>query len=201
MPIRARERGGRSVTRRPGSAPNYLRGLAETETSLAAALSEAVRPLRPALRRLKVHDIDVGTAILSRVGGGGIAHAGVRLKRPIRELDLYRRPHVLGCMATTQPLEDRVTEAVLSPGAYVVQLRPVGGLDFAFDLLGAKGQRVISVPAHGGPSQKPGGGTTIKIFGIDIEINNSDKILNPFKHLVCLSFLHWSTCFTVPMRK
>ena len=38
------------------TAPNYLRGLAETETSLAAALSEAVRPLRPALRRLKVHD-------------------------------------------------------------------------------------------------------------------------------------------------
>ena len=183
------------------AASNSLRGLAETETSLAAALSEAVRPLRPALRRLKVRDIDLETAILSRVGGGGIAHAGVRLTRPIREIDLYRRPHVLGCMATTQPMEDLVTEAVLSPGAYVVQLRPVGGLDFAFDLLDAKGQRVLAVPAHGGPSQKPGGGTTIVILGIDIEINNPDKILNPFKHLVCISFLKWSTCFMLPKRK
>ena len=183
------------------TAPNNLRELAATETSLAAALREAVRPLRPALRRLKVRDIDMETAILSRVGAGAIAHAGVRLTRPIREIDLYRRPHVLGCLATTQPLEDLVTEAVLRPGAYVVQLRPVGGLDFAFDLLDAKGQRVIALPAHGGHSQKPGGGTTISIFGIDIEINNPDKILNPFKNLVCLSFLHWSWCFTVPKKK
>jgi hypothetical protein len=183
------------------TAPHDLRGLAQAETSLTATLSEAVRPLRPALRRLKVRDIELETAILSRVGGGGIAHAGVRLRRPLRETDLYLRPHVLGCMATTQALTDRVTEAVLSPGAYVVQLRPLGGLDFAFDLLDAKGQRVIAVPAHGGPSQKPSGGTTISFCGIDIEINNPDKILNPFKHLVCLSFIHWSWCFTVPKRK
>jgi hypothetical protein len=168
-------------------------------TSLQDAFGQAARGLRPVLEREGARDVDQRTVIFSRVGKGVVAHAPVRLGRPIQLRELLAKPHAVGVLMATQPLQERVTQAVLEPGTYVVKLRPVCPGKMAFDWIGADGKRAIATPTDARPSTIELR-IRIRVLGFDIDINELDDIINPFNDVICISFLHWRVCFDFPRR-
>jgi len=166
---------------------------------LTDALTQAAVSLRPLLRRMRADEISGATAILSRVGDAVLAHAPVRLRRPLREGDLYQRPHIVGMVVTTSALDERVTRTRLVPGVYAVTLRPVCGETFAFDLLDAGGERCLAAPAQAHKAAERQSARRISPFGFDVDIDNLDDIVNPYAHVICVSFLHWRVCFDIPV--
>jgi hypothetical protein len=164
-------------------------------------MSAATRALGPLLKREKTGGIATEATIYSRTEQGALAHCPVRLKSPIRVAELYRKPHVIGVVVTPTAVRERVTEVIVPPGAYAVKLRPVDCCGFAFDFIGADGGRALAAPAQMKPGQTPEEGTKLSgFYGIDIEVDPPDDILNPFHTYLCLSFLFWRTCLDFPKR-
>jgi hypothetical protein len=186
---------------RSSGTPRELAQLAALDKDLSAAMSAATRALGPLLKREKTGGIATESTIYSRTEQGALAHCPVRLKSPIRVAELYRKPHVIGVVVTPSAVRERVTEVIVPPGAYAVKLRPVDCCGFAFDYIGADGGRALAAPAQMKPGQTPEEGTKLSgFYGIDIEVDPPDDILNPFHTYLCLSFLFWRTCLDFPKR-
>lgn len=167
--------------------------------SIAAAWKQAARDLKPAFARLGGGELDLERGIVSAVPGGVVSHAPIRLRRPKRAADLWQRPHVVAALLTTRSLVDLVTEAIVLPGAYAVRLRPAAGHGrFAFDLHDATGKRVLATAADSKPTAAAARARSLSCFGVDVDIDQLDDIVNPFEHVICLSFLEWRWCFGVP---
>ena len=182
--------------------PHELAKLAALQEDFSAALSVATRALGPLLKREKTGGIATEAAIYSRTDRGAVAHVPVRLKSPIRVAELYRKSHIIGVIVAPTAVRERVTEVIVPPGAYAVKLRPVACCGFAFDFIGADGGRVLAAPAQLKPGGTPEDNARLKDFyGIDIEIDPPDDILNPFHTYLCLSFLTWRTCLDFPKPK
>lgn len=184
-----------SPTRDP---KNPLPLLEAADAALASAWKAQARSLAPLLKRLGTAGFSRDAAIATRVPGGIVSHAPTLLRKAIRFEELFARPHAIAVVQTTRSLVTRTTQAILLPGTYVVRLRPTGRESLAFDFLDAKGGRVLGTYAHAKLQQQVPQGHSIHILGIDVELDPPDDILNPFRHLICLSFLRWRTCFTVP---
>jgi hypothetical protein len=181
--------------------PRELAKFSALQEDFSAALSAATRALGPLLKREKTGGIATEAAIYSRTDRGAVAHVPVRLKSPIRVAELYRRPHVIGVLVAPNAIRERVTEVIVPPGAYAVKLRPVSCSEFAFDFIGADGRRTLAAPAQMKPGRTPEENARLSDFyGIDIEIDPPDDILNPFHTYLCLSFLFWRTCLDFPKR-
>ncbi len=105
---------------------NDLSKLQALPNSLAQAIEQAARGLGPLLAREKVASLGLETAILARGRNGAVAHCPIKLRRPIRVADLSKRAHLVGVLIAMGRSSERVTEAILEPGAYAVKLRPVG---------------------------------------------------------------------------
>lgn len=166
--------------------------------SITAAWKQAARELKPALAKLGGAELDLERGIVSAVPGGVVSHVPVRLRRPMRGAELWKRAHVVAALMTTRSLIDRVTEAVVLPGSYAVRLRPAGRERFAFDLHDAAGRRVLATGAENKPMAMAARSQSLGCFGIDVDIDELDDILDPFKHVICVSILEWRWCFTVP---
>lgn len=167
--------------------------------SIDSAWQRAARDLDDILKKLGASRLAIDSAIVTRIPGGVVSHVPVRVQRPIKFGDFHRRPHAVAALLTTFPLVDRLTERTVEPGSYVVRLRPAGHEKFALDLFEPNGERSLSTLAEQKPSP-PSPRFSFRFLGIDVDIDPPDDILNPFKHLICLSFLHWRTCFEVPTK-
>jgi hypothetical protein len=184
----------------PRKAPSSgdLSKLQTLPNALAQAIEYAARGLRPLLAREKVAGLDLETAILTRGRNGAVAHCPIKLRRTIRVADLSKRPHVVGVLIAMGRSSERVTAATLDPGTYAVKLRPVGHDQFAFDLLRSDGKRALAVPALQTRGKPPPTTAIARFYGIDIEINPLDDIINPFHTYICFSFLWWRGCLNFP---
>jgi hypothetical protein len=174
--------------------PDDLSKLEALPKSLSQAIEHAARGLRPLLAREKVAGLDLETAILARSRNGAMAHCPIKLRRPIRVAELSKEPHVVGVLIAMGRFSERVTEAPLEPGAYVVKLRPAGHDQFAFDLLRSDGKRALAVPAMQ-THDKPPPATAIAFYGIDIDIDRLDDVTNPYGSVFCISFLWERACY------
>lgn len=179
--------------------PRYpLPLLDDANAALAAAWEPAGRRLAPLLKKLGAAGLARERALATRVPGGMVSHVPTVLPKPVRYAELFERTHAVGALQTTRSLVSRVTQTTLLPGTYLVSLRPAGRETLAFDFLAPNGDRVFGTVAHAKMQQQVPPGISIRFLGIDVDIDPPDDILNPFKHLICVSFLHWRTCFEVP---
>jgi hypothetical protein len=183
---------------RKATSPDDLSKLQALPESLAQAIEHAARGLRPLLAREKVPGLDLESAILARGRNGAVAHCPIKLRRAISVADLSKQPHVVGVLIAMGKSSERVTEATLEPGAYAVKLRPVCHDQFAFDLLRSDGTRALAVPALPTRGKPPPPTAMARFYGIDIDINPLDDILNPFHTYICFSFLWWRGCLDFP---
>ncbi len=150
------------------------------------------------LKKLGATTLSTERAIVSRVAGGVVSHAPIRLRRPIRVGQLYKRPHAVAALMTTRSLVDCLTQTTVVPGVYAVSLRPAGHDTFALDLYDSRGKRVLATSADRKPMPPLPRALSVTILGIDVDIDPLDDILNPYKHLICISILEWRRCFEIP---
>ena len=175
-----------------------LARLADLHEKVPSAFETAARGLRPLLKRERTGGLALEATVLSRGEKGGVAHCPVRLKKPMRVAELFKRPNVVGVVVTTRTARERVTRSRLEPGAYAVRLRPIACDLFAFDLLRADGSCALAAPAELSHAPPPASTTLSRFYGIDIQIDPLDDIINPYHMYICLSFLWWRVCLDFP---
>lgn len=179
----------------PKPIPPRLHAAHETIT---AAWTQAARDLKRVFKQLGGAELMSDRAIASKVPGGIVSHAPIRLRRRLRLGDFYERPHLVAGLMTTRSLVDRLTQATVLPGTYAVSLRPAGHDALALDLFDLEGRRVLATSADPKKTTPLARAASVTILGIDVDIDPLDDILNPFKHLICLSILEWRRCFEIP---
>lgn len=146
------------------------------------------------LRRLRVD-----TMIFSPAGGGVIAHASFKPRRPLTIENLRRYAPIVSIQANTIPLVDPITGTTLEPGVYAVRLRSVGGGRFAFDYHHDKSPPVFSTLAEPKARQSDAGVSPQDVLDIDITFPPGDDpttLIPPGDPgYFCLSILGWFKCW------
>jgi len=185
------------MTRKAQSHTTGSELLLKLRPALTDTIDRIAHTLQPALAREKAGAVAVESGIVCHVHGEIVVLAPIQLQRPLQLADLHGRPYVAAVLATTHALEDCVTRTVLNPGAYLLRLRPCGPERFAFDFLGADGEHKLSTTTDAYERKATLRPMSFSKWGINIDIDKLDDIVNPFCHTICISILHWRRCFEI----